>query len=195
MEERAGLFSPGSSLMANTNGDSNVEAPATLTGQDAAVHGPLWRPVSRPNAIRWSDTNFLAVAAGDTVAILSAADLPEGPRGVARPFLASASEMQSAVQGPPSDSRRDIAYSLGAAIRSCSGLQRQAVRDLAWSPPVCRVRASELLAPCCLLAVCTSASRVKRMPSTVNALPYGTPSPLASGMALPLFFHPHTPLL
>lgn len=135
-------------------GYDNAGLPAT------AVRAPLWRPVNRPNAVRWSETNLLAVATGDAVSILSAADLSEGPRGTAGPFKSSLkASMPSRVQCAPRDHQRNLAYSLERTV-DCSS-QRDTVRDLAWSPPVWGLHSLAATAPCCLLAVCTSTSQVR----------------------------------
>jgi hypothetical protein len=151
----------------DTKGPTRSEQTVPTAPQAAiASRAALWRPLYRPNALRWSEDNLLAVAAGDTVAILSAADLRGGPRGAA--VLSHAPALFSAewsVGGSPPHFQRHVGFRLDQSLSSYSQpLLRQSLLDLAWAPPLLGAPPVKRI-PTSLLAVCTSSFRVILPPS------------------------------
>lgn len=129
--------------------------------QGRAISGSAYRPMGDQHllnyppcpvdAVKWSEDNLIAVAAGHTAVIASPADIT-GPRGYA---VIRTDSMPAELGCKPSCYENSVAIGLSCMLQSGpTGHTATSVRGLCWSPAGCTASGS------CLLTLVASDGKV-----------------------------------
>ena len=114
----------------------------------------LFRPLSRAQAVRWSEENLLAVAIADAVCICCP-DPSEDLRGVVSLGNAAGFRLQGSLGIAPDGADNHLNFRVKGSNRDVLHAPPTMSRDLSWSPlGVSRTGG-------CVLAVCTSGNQVR----------------------------------